>query len=200
MTSPWTLSIPSTNSNSAAVSSNQFKATLPSDQPAIPQPYKQGLVPLLSQLQPHCLARDQMKQWFPLELRIANMQNGDSLAILDEELQRVLTVMNMSWALSTRECYGAGLLVFHVFCDERNIPEEQCYPVDTRTMLNFVSSCAGSYSRKTSANYVYVIKAWHILHGQEPSDTSGAAWTPTLKERGDTMTYLVNILEAWYTG
>lgn len=33
-------------------------------------------------------------------------------------------------------------------------------------MLNFVSSCAGSYSGKTLANYVYAIKAWHTLHGQ----------------------------------
>ncbi|KIK33357.1 hypothetical protein CY34DRAFT_18423 [Suillus luteus UH-Slu-Lm8-n1] len=33
-------------------------------------------------------------------------------------------------------------------------------------MLNFVLSCAGSYSGKTLANYVYAIKAWHTLHGQ----------------------------------
>ncbi|KAG2108730.1 uncharacterized protein F5147DRAFT_576659 [Suillus discolor] len=68
--------------------------------------------------------------------------------------------------MSTRECYGAGLLVFHFFCDERTILKEQCCLVDMRTMLNFMSSCTGSYSRKTLANYVYAIKAWHRLHGQ----------------------------------
>jgi len=94
------------------------------------------------------------------------MLDGNSLAISEEDLQRVLTVMNMSWAPSMRECYGAGLLVFHVFCDERKVPEEQHCPIDTQTMLNFISSCVGSYSGKTLANYVYAIKAWHTLHGQ----------------------------------
>ncbi|GBE78928.1 hypothetical protein SCP_0201250 [Sparassis crispa] len=33
-------------------------------------------------------------------------------------------------------------------------------------MLTFVSSCAGSYSGKTLANYFFAVKAWHTLHGQ----------------------------------
>jgi hypothetical protein len=148
------------------INKSRFKAILPSELPAVPQPYKRGLVPASSQLRPHCLARDRLKLWFPLQSRLASTPEGEALAITEEDLQRVLTVMNMSWALSTRECYGAGLLVFHVFCDERNIPEDQRCPVDTRTILNFVSSCAGSYSGKTLANYVYAIKAWHTLHGQ----------------------------------
>jgi hypothetical protein len=32
-------------------------------------------------------------------------------------------------------------------------------------MLTFISSCAGSYSGKTLANYFYAIRAWHTLHG-----------------------------------
>lgn len=74
--------------------------------------------------------------------------------------------MNSSWAQGTRESYGAGLLVFHVFCDTRNIPEHERCPVDTLTMLTFVTSCAGAYSGKTLANYVFGIRAWHVLHGQ----------------------------------
>jgi len=31
-------------------------------------------------------------------------------------------------------------------------------------MLTFISSCAGSYSGKTLANYFYAIRAWHVLH------------------------------------
>ncbi|KAG2066147.1 hypothetical protein BDR04DRAFT_1130127 [Suillus decipiens] len=54
--------------------------------------------------------------------------------------------MNLSWAVGTRECYGAGLLVFHIFCDERSISEDQCW--------------------RTLTNYIYAIKAWHTLHGQ----------------------------------
>jgi len=62
--------------------------------------------------------------------------------------------------------YGSGLLVYHVFCDAREIPEEQCCPADTRTILAFIASCAGSYAGRTLSNYVYAIRAWHTLHGQ----------------------------------
>jgi hypothetical protein len=132
----------------------------------IPQPYKQGLIPVQSQLWLHCLAQDHLKKWFPLRSKLANA-DGKSLAIIDEDLERVLMVMNMSWAQSMRKCYGAGLVVFHVFCNERFIPKDQHCLVDTCTMLNFVLSCAGPYSSKMLANYVYVIKAWHMLHGQQ---------------------------------
>ena len=32
-------------------------------------------------------------------------------------------------------------------------------------MLTLISSCAGSYSGKTLANYFYAVRAWHTLHG-----------------------------------
>jgi hypothetical protein len=55
--------------------------------------------------------------------------------------------------------------VFHVFCDLRGVPEKQRCPADPLLMLTFISSCAGSYSGKTLANYFYAIRAWHTLHG-----------------------------------
>ncbi|KIK31890.1 hypothetical protein CY34DRAFT_27992, partial [Suillus luteus UH-Slu-Lm8-n1] len=93
-----------------------------------PQPYKKGLVPATSQLRPHCLARERLKLWYPTKTRVATGPDGKFLAITEADLERVLTVMNLSWAVGTRECYGAGLLVFHVFCDERSVPEEQRCP------------------------------------------------------------------------
>ncbi|KAF8815668.1 hypothetical protein BYT27DRAFT_7224837 [Phlegmacium glaucopus] len=80
-------------------------------------------------------------------------------------MDRVIAVINTSWQLTTRETYGAGLLVFHVFCDQRSIPELHRCPADPLLMLTFISSCAGSYSGKTLANYLYAIRAWHTLHG-----------------------------------
>lgn len=161
-----TRSIMYTKNSDAALKVVRFSSSLPQETVARPLPYKSGLTPAPSQLRPHCLARDRLKLWFPMETRIARGVDGSFLTISEEDLQRVLAVMNLSWAPGTRECYGAGLLVFHVFCDERNIPEAQRCPIDTQTLLNFVSSCAGSYSGKTLANYVYAIKAWHTLHGQ----------------------------------
>ena len=85
--------------------------------------------------------------------------------LTEEDLDRVIAVINTSWQPSTRETYGAGLLVFHVFCDLRGVPEAQRCPVDPLLMLTFISCCAGSYSGKTLSNYSYAIRAWHVLHG-----------------------------------
>jgi len=67
--------------------------------------------------------------------------------------------MGSSWAVSTKETYGAGLLVFHVYCDTLNIPEMKCCPVSLSLLLAFLSSYAGSYGAAG-------LKAWHLLHGQ----------------------------------
>jgi len=91
--------------------------------------------------------------------------NGTTLEITDTDLDHVITVINTSWKPTTRETYGAGLLVFHVFCDQQNIPELHRCPADPVLMLTFISSCTGSYSGKTLANYFYAICAWHVLHG-----------------------------------
>ncbi|KAG2343185.1 hypothetical protein BDR05DRAFT_976011 [Suillus weaverae] len=129
-----------------------------------PLPYKKGLTPIPSQLHPHCLVRERLKLWFSSETRADSGGGRCLLIILEEDLQRVLAVMSLAWAPGMRECYGAGLLVFHVFCDERNIPEEQCCPVDTRTMLNFMAGCAGSYLGKTVVNYAYA--PWKVQHDE----------------------------------
>jgi hypothetical protein len=71
--------------------------------------------------------------------------------------------MNASWAQGTKESYGAGLLVFHVFCNTRSIPELQRCPADN---ITFIASYAGSYAGKMLANYIYAVHTWHILHGQ----------------------------------
>ncbi|KAG2074846.1 hypothetical protein BDR04DRAFT_1150658 [Suillus decipiens] len=75
-------------------------------------------------------------------------------------------MLGSSWALSTKETYGAGLLVFQVFCDSHKIPEEQRYPISSNLLLTFLSSCAGAYSGSALSNYTAGLKAWHLLHGQ----------------------------------
>jgi hypothetical protein len=43
-----------------------------------PQPYKLGLLPLPSPLHPHCIARERLRQWFPLQSRSARDAKGPS--------------------------------------------------------------------------------------------------------------------------
>jgi len=74
--------------------------------------------------------------------------------------------MGSSWAQSTKETYGAGLLVFHVFCDVHDIAEDLRCPVSPTLLLTFLSSCARSYSGSSLSNYAAGLKAWHLLHGQ----------------------------------
>ena len=128
----------------------------------IPHKYPPDLTPKVSNLRLHCSARDRLRLWKLTFTRSPDDLRGD---ITDEDLDRLITVINSSWQPATRETYGAGLLVFHVFCDLRLIPEESRCPADSLLMLTFVSACAGSYSGRTLANYFYAVRAWHTLHG-----------------------------------
>ena len=83
------------------------------------------------------------------------------------DINQVFDVMSNAWASSTRESYSAGILVYHVYCDVKSIPEELRAPTSQHIITAFVASLAGSYSGSTFSNYVHSIHAWHILHGLE---------------------------------
>ena len=75
--------------------------------------------------------------------------------------------MNISWSKGTRGTYGAGLLVYHIFCNMHQLPKAQCSPTASPLILAFVSGLAGSYSGSTLSNYVCGVCTWHILHGMQ---------------------------------
>ncbi|OBZ73015.1 hypothetical protein A0H81_06637 [Grifola frondosa] len=125
-----------------------------------PKPYTAGLIPTPSILRPHCLARDRLRLWKPAQNRDAA---GSSLS--EADLQRIFDVLTSAWAMSTLEAYGAGLLLFHIVCDQKQIPENERSPASAPLISSFIATLAGSYSAKTLNSYVYGVKAWHILHG-----------------------------------
>ena len=46
------------------------------------------------------------------------VETAHSMSIISEQqLNRILDVIAASWTEKTKETYGAGLLVFHVYCD-----------------------------------------------------------------------------------
>jgi hypothetical protein len=98
---------------------------------AQPRSYRSALTPRASPLRPHCLARERLLLWVPGIVRSRLDHTGVQVAVTDSDLDRILVVIAHSHALSTRETYGSGLLVFHVFCDERNIPKHQRCPAVT---------------------------------------------------------------------
>ena len=154
----------------------RFGAPLPSPiSQGNPRPYQPGLTPLPSPRHPHCLARDHLLLWLPVSTR----KLGSSTALTDHDLSWVLTVITASWAHGTRETYGSGLLVYHVFCDLRGVPDAECCPADPTLVLSFLSACAGSYSGNALANHLYALQAWHTLHGMP--------WTMTKTEMTATL-------------
>lgn len=80
-------------------------------------------------------------------------------------MQRIQDVIIHAWSDSTLETYGTGLLTFHVYCDTKAIPELQRAPASPILISAFVSALAGTYSGSAIKNYVYGVRAWHILHG-----------------------------------
>ena len=108
-------------------------------------------------LRPHCASQDHLRLWRPLQSQNGTIGASDVPIISESDLERILTIMNVSWAQSTRGTYGSGLLVFHVFCDSRDISEELRCPASPILIISFIAACAGSYSGGTLANYVYAV-------------------------------------------
>jgi hypothetical protein len=140
----------------------QPQPVIPATRPRLAKPsaYQPTLCPLPSPLRPHCLARDRLRLWIPSPLVASRHSTAQ-----EDELCRVFDVMSNAWASSTRESYSAGLLVYHVYCDKKGIPEELRAPTSQHIVTALVASLAGSYSGSTISNYIHGIRAWHILHG-----------------------------------
>ena len=93
--------------------------------------------------------------------------------------------MQHAWEEDTRIAYGAGLLMWHCFCDSKAIPEEARAPASQALLSTFVAYMATAYSGKTIAGYLSGVRAWHVLHS--------IPWTLDKAEM-DTMLRAVNKL------
>jgi hypothetical protein len=135
-------------------------------QPRAIRQYLPALTPEPSTLRPHVSAKDRLHCWTPAILAASNSKHLTTLpSVSNAEKQQIRDTILASWDDSTRTTYGAGLLVFHVFCDRRDTPERDRAPAPPDLIKVFISSIAGSYSAKTIHNYVLGIRAWHKLHG-----------------------------------
>jgi hypothetical protein len=126
-----------------------------------PVPYQQGLTPIPSCLRPHCLARERLRQWIPVFSR-ATESNSTSPSKAEHE--RIKDTMVHAWEEDTREAYGAGLLMWHCFCDDRAISKQGRAPASQALLSAFVAHMAATYSGKTISNYLHGVRAWHVLH------------------------------------
>ena len=61
--------------------------------------------------------------------------------------------------------YGAGLLMWHCFCNEKGVPKQGRAPATQALLSVFIVRLAMAYSGKTISGYMNGVWAWHILHG-----------------------------------
>ncbi|KAH9902530.1 hypothetical protein C8Q73DRAFT_634641 [Cubamyces lactineus] len=118
-----------------------------------------------SSLCPACAASDQLLKWVPIASRRQRNHNENADKLSDADLQRISDVSAFAWETSTLSTYGSGLLVYHVFCDLKGIPEPQRAPASEVLILAFIAAIAGLYALSAISNYVAGVCAWHILHG-----------------------------------
>lgn len=131
------------------------------------QPYPANLTPLPSSLRPHCPTKNRLVEWKPAVNRSFRDSNGRDLTLPSEFVDRIQHVLVNGFANSTLETYASGLLAFHVFCDARNIPEDQQAPCSSDLLGVWIATMAGTYAGTSVKNYVHGVRAWHIIHGVE---------------------------------
>ena len=112
-------------------------------------------------LHPHCTTKDQLLIWHPAQAQVLQQP------LQQEDMQHLRDVLPHTWADSTKEMYGLGLLAFHTFCDFKSILEPEQAPVAEDMMSAFIAHLAGAYTSSTVVNYVSVVQAWHAIHGLE---------------------------------
>jgi hypothetical protein len=138
-----------------------------------PHPYSPNLNPKPSTLRPHCFAKDRLRMWIPSSPSSRSTPSSSNQLsadinpnISDDQLNRILDVISASWTEKTKETYGSGLLIFHIFCDLQNIAEDHRCPASPSLISSFLASCAGAYSGSALSNCTAGLRAWHLLHGQ----------------------------------
>ena len=124
-----------------------------------PAPYRKNLTPLPSPLHPHCPAYQRLRLWRPLAPR-----DQHTAQLSDDDLKQIEDVMAHAWEVDTHATYTAGLLNFMVFCDQKNIPKKDRAPASHLLIMSFVSTLAAAYPRSAISNYIYRVRAWHMLH------------------------------------
>ncbi|KAF6763337.1 hypothetical protein DFP72DRAFT_801357 [Ephemerocybe angulata] len=128
--------------------------------------YRPAAATSTSRLRPSgTAARDRLRLWTPIGARNTLDEHGRPTNLTGKDLEQILSVLEKAWAEGTREVYGSGLLTFHIFCDSRGIAEQQRAPAPSIVVSAFISDLAGVYAASTIRNYVFGVRAWHVLHG-----------------------------------
>jgi hypothetical protein len=133
-----------------------------------PQPHqKRGrphtppkLTPVPSLLCLHCLARDRLMLWVPAD----HPPTPSEHVLSSTERKQIKDTMIHAWEEEMQTSYGAGLLMWHCFCDSKGVSEQERAPACQNLLSAFVAHMATAYAGKTISSYPNSVRAWHLLH------------------------------------
>lgn len=121
--------------------------------------------PLPTIFRPECSSGKHLMRWKP-PVSLSDRANLVQARGLPVDLNQCIeAVMANSWASSTWETYGTGLLAIFEFMEAAAIPVAKQVPVTPIVLKAFVATMAGEYSVSTIKNYINGVRAWHIIHG-----------------------------------
>ena len=116
-----------------------------------PTPYPLHLTPSPSSLRPHCLAKDQLRKWTPAS---QPPEHTDTVTLIGAEREQVKEMMLHAWEEDTCTAYGAGLLMWHCFCNEKGVLEESRALASQDLLSVFIAHLVAAYSGRTISGYV----------------------------------------------
>ena len=116
-----------------------------------PAPYPLHLTPSPSSLCPHCLAKDQLRKWTPVS---QPPEHTDTVMFIGAEREQVKEMMLHAWEEDTCTAYGAGLLMWHCFCDKKGVSEESRAPASQDLLSVFIAHLVAAYSERTILGYM----------------------------------------------
>ena len=109
---------------------------------------------------PTCPAGECLLRWLHAMVRVPP-------PFSEVDATHVFAMLAKSRDKATRKIYRSGLLAYHIFCNAKGMPKEDCAPVNPYTVSIFLASMASLYAHSTIINYLYGLKAWHVMHGLE---------------------------------
>ncbi|KAJ7219526.1 hypothetical protein GGX14DRAFT_533259 [Mycena pura] len=158
-----------------------------------PRPYPSRLSLRPSPLRPLCFAGERLYKWRPTSAR---SDREGSAVVPEADLMNITNILSYSWADGTLETYGSGLLIYHCFCDSRNIAEIHRAPASQDLLAAFLAAAAGNYAGKTLEGYLSGVRAWHTIHGVHwaPVKAESVALQPKSAAKKKRCPYTVEII------
>ncbi|KAF9228760.1 hypothetical protein BS17DRAFT_792836 [Gyrodon lividus] len=128
-----------------------------------------------------CTAQEHLQLWKPTTHAVINSLDFVPTTTHKSDQSQIKNIITHAWAESTKESYGSGLLVFHVFYDAKSITDSDHTPASSKLIAFFISSLASQLSWLHNMEIKALLKA-------------AAALAPTSSKCKPHELYIVNIL------